>query len=329
LKILLTGSTGFYGKAILARLKNTGHHVIGAASLSNPSPNTDYLNVSSLENCKQIFSKYEDIDVVIHCAAIAHASPGMFSDNHYYKINALGTKNIIDTAIDFGVKKFIMISSVSVYGEFDLPDVVTEEADRNPFGPYGNSKKVAEDICFKRKNEINLYIFRMTSMYGDDWLDNIRRKIVPPVIGKFIYLKMDATSHRYSFCSNKNGADAILWAIENKIKPDIYNIADYYVYCLDTVLNVVKKAEGNKIVLKIPRILPVLMLKIIIMLTRNKGKKANMKNRYWKFFKNNIYSTEKLESTGFYAHPYLLDLEKEKKHIIPTLKNLNTNSAIF
>lgn len=322
MNILVTGSTGFFGRAILARLKDTGHHVIGAASLSNPDANTDFLDVSSFESCTQLFSKYNDIDVVVHCAAIAHASPGMFSDNHYYKTNALGTKNIIDTAIDFGVKKFIMISSVCVYGEFDLPDIVIEEMARNPFGPYGKSKKSAENFCLQRKNEIDLYIFRMTTMYGCDWLNNIRRKIVPPVIGKFIYLKMDAKSHRYSFCSNKNGAEAVLWAIENKIKPDIYNIADYYVYCLNTVLNVVKKEEGNKIVLIIPRFLPVLIIKIIMRFIKNEEKKANMKSRYWKFFKNNIYSTEKLKSTGFYAYPYLLDLEKEKKRILPSPKNL-------
>ena len=119
---------------------------------------------------------------------------------------------------------------------------------------------------------------------------------------------MDATSHRYSFCSNRNGAEAVLWAIENKIKPDSYNIADYYVYCLNTVLNVVKKVEGNKFVFTIPRILPELIIKIMIRLIKNPEIKANMKSRYWKFFKNNIYSTEKLKSTGFYAHPYLLYL---------------------
>lgn len=310
MNILVTGSTGFFGKAILTRLKNTGHHVIGAASLSSPEPNTDFLDVSSLESCSRLFLKYNDIDAVVHCAAIAHASPVMFADDHYHKTNALGTKNIIDTAIDFGVKKFIMISSVSVYGEFDLPDIVTEEMARNPFGPYGNSKKNAEDFCLQRKNEIDLYIFRMTTMYGCGWLNNIRRKIVPPVIGKFIYLKMDAKSHRYSFCSNRNGAEAILWAIENKIKPDIYNVADHYVYCLNNVLNVVKKTEGNKIVLIIPRILPVIIIKIIIRFIKNPEIKAHMKSRHWKFFKNNIYSTEKLKSAGFYAHPYLLDLEK-------------------
>ena len=172
-------------------------------------------------------------------------------------------------------------------------------------------QKKSEKIIVFKKNGICLYILRIATMYDDDWLYNIRRKIVPPVIGKFIYLKMDAKTHRYSFCSNKNGAETVLWAIENKMKPDIYNIADDYDYCLNNVLSVVKKNEGNKFVLAIPRFLPVFAIQSIIKLLKNNGKKANMKSRYWKFFKNNVFSTEKLKSTGFIAHPYLLDLEKD------------------
>jgi nucleoside-diphosphate-sugar epimerase len=318
LKILLTGSNGFFGKAILPRLEHAGHRVIGADIHPKQNPNTEFLDVASQESCTHLFSKHPDIGGVVHCAAIAHASPGMIPESQYHRTNALGTRNIIDTAVDFGVQKFIMISTVSVYGEFDLPDIVRETTSTNPIGPYGTSKKAAEEYCLKKKHQIDLYIFRMTTMYGDNWLFNIRGKVVPPVIGKYVYIRMDSRSRRYSFCSNRNGADAVVWAIDNKKNPDTYNVADDCNYCLDTVLNVVKKKEGNKFTLSIPRFLPVVAMQAIIKFTRSNEITTNMKSRYWKFFKNNIYSTDKLKAAGFIAHPYLLDLEIDD----PTIKSL-------
>jgi nucleoside-diphosphate-sugar epimerase len=148
----------------------------------------------------------------------------------------------------------------------------------------------------------------MTPMYGNDWLFNIRGKVVAPVIGKLFLVRMDSESHRYSFCSNRNGAEAVLWAIENRMKPEIYNVADDYDYCLNDVLNGVMSLEGKKAVLNIPRFLPVLLMKLLIRILRGRDRKANWKSRYWKFFRNNVYSTARLKSTGFNARPHFLDV---------------------
>ena len=71
---------------------------------------------------------------------------------------------------------------------------------------------------------------------------------------------MNANSRRYSLCSDKNGAEAVLWAIENRMPPDIYNIADYYDYNLYDILKAVKRIEGRKFHLQIPNLIPIILL---------------------------------------------------------------------
>jgi nucleoside-diphosphate-sugar epimerase len=309
LKVLVTGSTGFFGKAIVLGLQQAGHQVVGAARKSNAT--VQYLDISSKESCEQILSKNPGFDAIVHCAAIAHANAGQFSSQQYYLTNAEGAKNLIDAAVSHGVKRFIHISSASVYGEFDLPTLVSENSPTNPMGDYGVTKKMAEDFCLQRKDEIHLCIFRMATMYGKDWLFNIRRKVTPPGIGKYSYLTFNGESPRYSLCSNKNGADAVLWAIEGKMDAGIYNVADAYDYSLYDILGAVRKIEGKKLHIDIPKGLSSFILKLFVRLSPTAQSRLNAYSRYWKFFEPNLYSTDKLKSKQFNAHPDLLDMASE------------------
>ncbi len=309
MKVLVTGSTGFFGKAIAARLKQAGHEVIGAAR--NSSSSVEYLDVSSPKSCEILLSRHVGVDAIVHCAAIAHAKEGRFSREQYLLTNAEGTRSLIEAAVAHGIKRFIQISTVSVYGEFDLPTPVFETCPANPLGDYGVSKKMAEDYCLQRKYEISLCIFRMTTMYGNDWLFNIRKKVTPPVIGKYFYLTLNGTSRRYSLCSDKNGAEAVLWAIEGKLKAETYNIADDIQYSLHDILKAVEKLEGRKLHLSIPRRASALLLKSPVWFSPTAQSRLKAYRRYWSFFEYNVFSTDKLKSTGFCSHPDLLDIASE------------------
>lgn len=292
-------------------MEKAGHEIIGAARKSSPNAYAEYLDIASKKSCEELLSKHPGLDAIVHCAAIAHTKPGILSQRQYCLINSEGTKNVIDAAVAYGVKRFVFISSISVYGEFDLPTPVLETCPTKPLGYYGISKKIAEDFCLERKNEIDLYIFRMTTMYGKDWLFNIRKKVVPPIIGKHFYLIMDAMSPRYSLCSDKNGAEAVLWAVENRIPSTIYNVADRYDYCLQDILIAVERIEGKRTHIYIPYIIPSAMLRLLAKIAPIARWRVNAYSRYWKFFRNNLYSTAKLRKTGFYAPPVLLNMAKK------------------
>lgn len=310
-KVLITGATGLFGRAIENRLKAAGHKTIGAGRNLLPGVQTEYLDVTSRESCDKLLLKYKGFDTVVHCAAMVHTKPGLIQDEQYYLVNSEGTKNILNAAINNNIKRFILISTVSVYGEFDIPMRVKETHPLKPLGPYGVSKKMAEDICLSRKNEIEIYILRLTTMYAKDWLLNLRKKIIPPIVGKYIYLMMEAKTPRYSLCSLSNGVEASLWAVEQRMPCGIYNVADYYDYSLVDILRTIERYEGRKTIINLPYLLPAVLLKLTAKFAPRDKWRLNARSRYWKFLRHNIYSTEKLRSTGFVAPPGLLVMGKE------------------
>lgn len=165
---------------------------------------------------------------------------------------------------------------------------------------------MAEDYCLQRKDEISLYILRMSTMYGNEWLFNIRKKVTSPVIGKYFYLTLNGTIRRYSFCSNKNGAEAVLWALEGRLKADTYNIADFCHYSLQDILKAVERFEGKKLHLSIPKRASSLILKFPVLFSPTAQSRLKAYSRYWSFFEYNLFSTDKLKSTGFDSYPDLL-----------------------
>ena len=305
LKILVTGSNGFFGGAISKCLKRAGHKVIGASRRSGSG--IEFLDVSSVASCEALLDKHPGIDIIVHCAAIAHANKNDFTEAEYRRVNGEGAGHLIDSAVAHGIHRFIHISSVSVYGEYDIPGHVDETACLNPSGYYGVSKKLAEKLCLQRADKIELFIFRMATMYSSEWLFNIRRKVTPPIFGRFFRLILDGKVHRYSLCSDINGANAVLQAVEGSLPQGIYNVADYRDYSLSDVLGAVEAVEGKLPVMQISRSAAIALLKPLIYIAFGEGK-LNAYSRYWNFLENNLYSTEKLRATGFDAPARLLEI---------------------
>lgn len=305
LKILVTGSKGFFGGAISARLKQAGHNVIGASRRSGSG--VEFLDVSSVASCEALLDKHPDIDVIVHCAAIAHAEEGDFTETEYRKVNGEGAGHLIDSAVAHGIPRFIQISSVSVYGEYDIPAHVEETACLNPSGYYGVSKRLAEELCLQYADKIELFIFRMATMYSINWLFNIRRKVTPPIFGRFFRLILDGNARRYTLCSDVNGANAVLQAVEGQLSRGIYNVADFCDYSLSDILDAVEVAEGKRPVIRLSRSAAVTLLKPFIYVAFGE-RKLNAYSRYWKFLENNLYSTEKLRATGFNAPAQLIEI---------------------
>lgn len=159
-KILVTGGAGYIGSHTVVELINAGFEVVIVDNFSNSSPKAiDGIeritgirprlvesDCSDLDSMRNLFSAEANIEGIIHFAALKAVGESVEKPLDYYRNNLLSTINMMQMLKEFGGKYMVFSSSCTVYGQ---PDVlpVTEHTPRKPaMSPYGNTKRVGEDI---------------------------------------------------------------------------------------------------------------------------------------------------------------------------------------
>lgn len=171
-KVLLTGSTGFVGTAVLATLKELPEiQVVTTIRKARAEIDRNTIVVGDIDGDTDFSAALTDTDIVIHCAARAHIMHDDVADPmaEYRRVNVTGTMNLARQAATYGVKRFIFISSIKVNGEsttrqpkfkaFDMPA---------PLDAYGQSKAEAEQELLKlaREASMEVVIIRPPLVYG-------------------------------------------------------------------------------------------------------------------------------------------------------------------
>ena len=168
-KILITGGSGFLGINLIRFLLNKGYHNIISLDLAEfDYPEKDkIISIKGDIRNKEVVSKcMEDVVWVIHTAA---ALP-LYPKQDIFSTDIDGTKNIIESAWDNNVKRFVHISSTAVYG---IPDhhPLYEDDKLDGVGPYGVSKIEAEKVCFEfREKGMCVPVIRPKSFIGPERL---------------------------------------------------------------------------------------------------------------------------------------------------------------
>ncbi|KAB2867682.1 MAG: UDP-glucose 4-epimerase GalE [Bacteroidales bacterium] len=159
-KILVTGGAGYIGSHTVVELMNSWYEVVIVDNFSNSNPGSiDGIeriigrrpvlveaDCSDYSQMHELFKKHSDIAGVIHFAALKAVGESVEKPLEYYRNNILSIINLLSLLREFGGKHFVFSSSCTVYGQ---PDVlpVTEQSPLKPaMSPYGNTKKVGEDI---------------------------------------------------------------------------------------------------------------------------------------------------------------------------------------
>lgn len=190
-KILVVGGSGFIGTNILKKI-NKDKYKSFATTFKNKKfskvKNVKYYkgNLKNINFCKKITKK---IDTVIMCAAVSSGAM-VIQKNPMFHVddNVLMNLNILKSCAENKVKKFIFISSNTVY---PVSTKAMSENDLNYslFDKYFNvgwMKIFSEKICQMYKNKMKILIIRPGNIYGPhDKFDPIKSKVVPSLIRKF------------------------------------------------------------------------------------------------------------------------------------------------
>ncbi|RBQ03568.1 NAD-dependent epimerase/dehydratase family protein [Pedobacter miscanthi] len=163
MKTLLTGSTGFLGKNILAHLVDQNYQVTTIGRNESNDIDFDF----SANTVLNITGSY---DLIIHSAGKAHSVPKTEADkDEFYKVNVDGTKLFLDSlaSLETKLKFFIFISSVAVYG-LDTGINIDEDFPLIAKDPYGKSKVAAEKMIINwcSQNNVLLTILRLPLLVG-------------------------------------------------------------------------------------------------------------------------------------------------------------------
>lgn len=170
-RCLVTGGAGFIGSHIAENLLLKGYEVVVLDDLSGGFkeniPDGVKFVEGSITDPLVVDTAVKGCDYVFHLAAYAAEGLSHFVKRFNYNNNLIGSINLINSAINYGIKCFVFTSSMAVYGSGQVP--FTEEMIPMPEDPYGIAKRAVElDLEESlRMFGLNHIIFRPHNVYGD------------------------------------------------------------------------------------------------------------------------------------------------------------------
>ena len=271
-KFLVTGGAGFIGSNIAEFLVKKGHAVrILDNFCSGTWDNLDFAKGLSKEKFEVLEGDIRDkamcdkacagVDYVLHQAALRSVPKSMVDPESYNDVNISGTLNMLQAAAKHKVKRFVMASSSSVYGDTDLfPEVETQYPVL--ISPYALSKLAGEYYCriFSEHFGLETVGLRYFNVYGPKQaLDDEYAVVVP----KFIHCILNneqppifgtgKQSRDFTFIDNVVQAN-YLSAITPGIKHEVFNVANGESNTVLHLVEVINKILGKNIQ---PKLLPV------------------------------------------------------------------------
>ena len=164
--VLVTGSSGFVGRAIMARLPAAGRPAIGLDPVASAS--TKIIDdLSDRARLRELIAR-EKITRIIHAGGVS--GPMVLADDPaaVIAINVTGSMNLLYAAMDGGVTTFVYCSSVAAIGNFYEDAPIGEDYPMRPGSTYGCSKAAMDYVLrgLWKKVPLDLCSLRLTAVYG-------------------------------------------------------------------------------------------------------------------------------------------------------------------
>ncbi len=175
MKVLLTGATGFVGRALLAHLQTLPQYDVWAAvrptAVDRLPPGTQHVVVGDLDAHTDWHAALVGVQVVVHLAARVHVMHELAHDplQAYRQINLVGSMRLADMAVQAGVQRMVFVSSIKVNGETTpAHQAFSETSACKPQDAYSVSKLETEQALrtLAQASGLELTILRPPLVYG-------------------------------------------------------------------------------------------------------------------------------------------------------------------
>ncbi|HTU66525.1 MAG TPA: NAD(P)-dependent oxidoreductase [Steroidobacteraceae bacterium] len=174
MKILVTGSAGHLGEALMRTLPGLGHEAVGLDVLKSPFTTV----VGSIADRDVVDAAMSGVDVVLNAATLHKPHVATHPRQAFVDTNITGTLNLLEAAAAQRVRAFIYTSTTSTFGDALTPPAgspaawITEDVVPIPKNIYGATKTAAEDLCklFHRNHGLPCLVLRTSRFFpeGDD-----------------------------------------------------------------------------------------------------------------------------------------------------------------
>lgn len=259
MRYLVTGAAGFIGSTLCERLVADGHTVRGLdAFVGSYGEEVKRRNLAALEHeprfsftvadlrTADLDPLLEGVEVVVNEAAVAGLAPSWADLELYVSCNVLGLGRLLEAARRAEVRRFVQVSTSSVYG---LDAVGDETRPLRPASPYGVTKLAAEHLVLAHVNAFGLpaTILRYFSIYGPRQRPDMayHRFIEAMLDGRPITIFGDGEQTRSNTYVDDCVAGTIL-AIENGEVGEIYNIGGGHTIALNEAVRLIAEATGRE-----------------------------------------------------------------------------------
>ena len=257
MKYWIFGGNGFVGRYLANALLERNEQVVvcdlQCTLHEDISTACSYQKIDICDTERLSNLPIEREDVVINMAANQyHTKVPKNREEYFRSVNTEGTRNLLLTMEHKGCTKYIMFSTDMTYGKPQYLPVDTKHP-QNPFGPYGKSKLLSEQICREyRTKGINITIFRPRMIMGPG------RAGILLKLFKLIDLNLPVPTvgnghNHYQMISVFDCVSAILCAIEKGIPNEEFNLGSENAPDVRTLLqNTIRKAGKHSFVIPTP-----------------------------------------------------------------------------
>jgi nucleoside-diphosphate-sugar epimerase len=252
MKVLVTGASGFVGRAVVAALAAQGDDVRAAIRVPSDAggdrttgaafpPGVTIVRHSDLGAAVDWTDPLAGADAVVHIAGIAHAGPGI-PEERYDRVNHSATAALAAAAREAGISRFVFVSSIRAQTGPAADHVVSEQDTPRPTDAYGRSKLAAE--CAVAAGGVPFTILRPVLVYGPGVKGNLRALMRLAALP--IPLPFGAIEARRSLVNLANLASAIGFVLrEDACAGETYVVADPTPVKIGEILTALRRGRGK------------------------------------------------------------------------------------